>query len=355
MNKDSEVLDVVLCKCGNHDAHDSSTILPCQSAEHWTYALSQIRSSIYNSTSVALPNPGRHLIAYDKKVRNDPQEYGEDYGSYNPSMFDFNSEPMATRDLFSYRRERSEHLLIRIFHHFFYNQFQNLIRLSRGVFLSQKWQENEKEQTYPSPTSLDQAINSMNADDLQNGDNNIDTFSFNDIFGMMQQPPQVEEETTSTNFVPYSYTLGVRYTNPYNDCRDVVVRGNIPLWCQILFISSCLQQKEPIQPGTRRKGLLPFAMDISFSFTTCPIPAHGSSAQAVIEPYPLHTVLFERMCMELSEPEMIMDDRDMTGISWYDRQESILRGILLCDVPDALASAITEMGIAWAANQGIAV
>jgi hypothetical protein len=354
MNNDSEVLDVVLCKCGNHEAH-SSEILPCQSAEHWSYALSQIRSSIYNSTSVSLPNPGRHLMAYDKKLRNEPepQQADNDIFTYNPSAFDFNAEPMATNDIFSYRRQRSEHLLIRICHHFFYNKFQNLIRLSKGVFLSQKWQENEEEQTYPSPTSLDQAMNSMTSEELQNENNNIDTFSFSDIFGMMQQP----QEELTTRFIPYSYTMGVRYTNPYNNFRDVVIRGNIPLWCQILFISSCLQQTEPIQPGTRRKGLLPFAMDISFSFTTCPIPTSSerTSSQVVIEPYPLHTVLFERMCMELSEPEMIMEDKDWTGISWYDRQESILRGVLLCDIPDSLASAITEMANAWAANQGLAV
>ncbi|KAI8879176.1 hypothetical protein K501DRAFT_287501 [Backusella circina FSU 941] len=258
-------------------------------------------------------------------------------GDLDEELYHFNSDPLSSKDIFMYREDRSEHLLVRIYHHSDDSPKQNILRLSKGIFI--------KQQTSP-PLSgqpvIEDSLNLLLMSNINDIDtlSQINTFDFNDIFNMIQ------EEPTHNTFIPYTYTLGARFTNPYRH-HDILIRGNIPLWCQILFIHNCVlrQETEWIQPGSHLSGLLPFATEMSFTFHTC---------YSQEPPLPVLTLLFERFAMELSEPEFMMGDRSMVhGNTWKDKQDSILKGILYCDIPEPLATVITDMANSWAATQGI--
>jgi hypothetical protein len=279
------------------------------------------------------------MKAYEQQYKCCPnnEEPATWCGDLDECMYDFNSDPLSSKDIFMYRENRSEHLLVRIYHHYDDSPKQNILRLSKGIFI--------KQQTSPPVTNSSVVENSLNLLLMSDNDdidilNGINTFDFNNIFNMIQ------EEPVHNTFIPYTYTLGARYTNPYRH-HDILIRGNIPLWCQILFIHNCVlrQETELIHPGSRLSGLLPFAADITFAFHTC---------YSQEPPLPVLTLLFERFAMELSEPEFMMGDRVMVhGNTWKDKQDSILKGILYCDIPEPLATVITDMANSWAATQGI--
>lgn len=247
---------------------------------------------------------------------------------------------------------------MRMLHCFSKHDFNlSFVRLSPGTFMVQKWEFCEPLAYPTSDSSLVNAMDLFAKDDTLAP---IDTFTFNDLFNdMMEQTniaaiekKRLEEEEAqkqrARTFVPYTHTIGIRYTNPYGYNRDVLVRGNIPLWCQTLFITECLRLL-PIAPGTVVHGILPFAKDIGFHFQTIPTLKDNRMR----EPYPEICVMYERFAMELSDPQMMLENRDVHGKRWEEVQNKILTGILYCEIPDHTASIITSLAIEWAKTQGL--
>ncbi|KAI8640989.1 hypothetical protein BD408DRAFT_347005 [Parasitella parasitica] len=256
--------------------------------------------------------------------------------------YSFNAEPLSTQDIFEYRQRRSEHLLMRMLHCFAKHDFNlSFVRLSLGTFMIQKCEFCEPV-AYPTPSTLTNAMDLFTKDDSLAP---IDTLTFNDL---REEEKEEEQKQRARTFVPYTHTLGIRYTDPYSHMRDVLVRGNIPLWCQTLFITECLRLL-PIAPGTVVHGILPFAKDIGFHFQTVPIIKDNGYQ----EPYPELGVMYERFAMELSDPQMMLENRDVHGKKWQDVQNNILTGILYCEIPDHTASLITSLSIEWANTQGL--
>jgi hypothetical protein len=345
------------CQCASSQDHEQGTA-PCRSSDHWSYALSQVRKHVFNSTSTAVYSPVQHIYMYEKELRrqNNEPEPKVFIKALKPDVYAFNQEPLSTKDIFSYRQQRSEHLLIRMAHNFRQYEFSHsFVRLAKGMFLVQKWEFSE-------PVNLPPATTTSNLLDyftLDNATAPIETFSFNDLFNDMmqqtkqkldQQPKQIEADARS--FIPYTYTMGIRFTNPYNNMRDILVRGKIPLWCQTLFITECIRFL-PIAPGSIVNGLLPFAKDIQFKFIT--VPTVQLSNTKVIEPYPELIVMFERFAMELTYPQMMLDNADAYGHTWEERQNAILSGVLFCDIPDETALMITTLANEWATIQGLSL
>lgn len=337
----SMFLNFPRCDCATEAEHESGAS-PCCSADHWRFALSSVRKSIFNSSSCAVSSPSIHLIAYEKEIQK--TRNGSEHplpnsfmGCLNASFYNFNSEPLSSEDIFAYRRSRSEHLIIRLLQNFAkHASNHSFVRLSAGIFLVQKYEAGESE--FPSPRTISNALDFFGHDDTP-----IDTFSFNDLFNDMVQQTILPKQQQNT-FLPCTYTLGVRYTNPYNNMRDVLVRGNIPLWCQTLFITECMRLL-PIQQGTTRKGILPFAKDIEFKF----------GALQVDDPYPDLLIMFERFAMELSDPHLMFEIPSQEASLWKTIQINILDSVLYCEIPDDTAIIITKLADEWATSQGIPV
>lgn len=321
---------------------------PLFSQDHWFYTLKEIRKGIYTNTSATISSPFVHLSRYHQKMKLAPfppsyYELFEDLDT-KAANSSFNAEAFAAKDIFIYRQLRSEHLIVRLAHALYAEQLTyTFSRLSRGVFMVQKYQYSEP-LNYTS-TSFDDALDKMPSD------NNIDTFTFDNLFNdMMKQTMDSNEITTPTtpttpaaDFVPFTYTLGVRYTNPYNNACDLVVRGKIPLWCQTLLLIECMRYL-PILPGTKVKGVLPFLKDTEFCFE------HLYYDKTL---YPEMTVIFERFAMELSDPQMIWQNNDNRGNSWQNIHDRILESIVVCDIQDEEAARITAAASQWAMSQGI--
>lgn len=171
----------------------------------------------------------------------------------------------------------------------------------------------------------------------------IDTFQFDNVSHMVNNLTSSCYEM----FIPYSYTFGARYTNPYNNASDIVIRGKIPLWCQTLFLSVCLKQTEPVQPNVPILGLFPFAPQVAVTFT----PLIQDETTSIM---PELTVLYERFTMEhvdeFSYPEI--SDQEFES-NWPQRKKQIYQNILVCDIPDHLAKILNDMATIWAASQGL--
>lgn len=166
----------------------------------------------------------------------------------------------------------------------------------------------------------------------------IDTFQFDNVFSM------VNHLTSSCYdmFIPYSYTFGARYTNPYGHANDLVIRGKVPLWCQTLFLSICLKQTEPIQANVPRLGLFPFAPHVPVTFKPF-VETYGIS--------PDLTVLYERFTMEHVDPYSMPD----IETEWPEKRQEILQNILVCDLSDGLAKILNDMATIWATSQGLMI
>jgi hypothetical protein len=151
-------------------------------------------------------------------------------------------------------------------------------------------------------------------------------------------------------FVPYSYTFGSRYTNPFDGTSDLMIRGKLPLWCQTLFLSECIKQGEPIRANEPRSGLFPFAPHITVTFRSLAdsYSAHDFTA------YPEMTVLYERFTMENIDPYALPEGCGaLHEDQWPERKKEVLEGMLLCDIPDSLAALLDDMATVWAASQGL--
>lgn len=150
-------------------------------------------------------------------------------------------------------------------------------------------------------------------------------------------------------FIPYTYTFGSRYTNPYGDRHDLIIRGRLPLWCQTLFLSNCLKQHDAIKPDETRLGLFPFAPHIPVTFKRFD-PDNNDSMIT-----PELTIIYERITMDHLDPFALPDAYDTLETQWPDKRLEILKNILICDLPDETSKTIEDLSILWAASQGLDV
>ncbi|KAG1454788.1 hypothetical protein G6F46_005548 [Rhizopus delemar] len=233
-------------------------------------------------------------------------------------------------DPLDYRLQRSENLLMRMICCKKLDTSQmSLMRLSKGVFVHQVW-ESSSPHSSPTLSTIESALYNQAVD--FNDEAPIDNFHFNKIY--QTQPFSYD------TFIPFSYTFGVRFTNPYSDSHDLIVRGKIPVWCQTLFLSTCFKQSS-IQPHVPHAGLFPFAPHITVTFK--PFDHHLTAI-------PELTLLYERLSMEYDDPYSLPNDED--EIDWPKHKQAIMANMLICDIPDEVAKLVENMGAIWAASQG---
>lgn len=324
---------------------DKSTVesdeqYPYNSQEHWCYVLSEIRRNLFTTTSATVSSPSESLFRYQQQLNSTRIPYYDLFADFDKKAvkFSFNADSFAAKDIFMYRQLRSEHILIRMANNLYANELSyTFSRLSRGIFLVQKYQQGEPVR-FPTHSSLDVSEVTLS----------IDSFTFKTLFNDMKQQTVAHSSrahhTTieGQRFVPFTYTLGVRYTNPYEGSSDIVVRGNIPLWCQTLFITECLRQL-PILPDTIHRSLLPFLKNMPFRFTKF------NNRDA----YPEMAVIYERFALELCDPRLLWQNNDDQGNTWNHAEHQILNTIVLCDISDEQAELITIVATEWAMSQNI--
>ena len=122
-------------------AYKSSPVDLCRDTDNWKYAVSQLKQHIFNSTSTSFSSPEAYFI---KNAKNNTFAVNDLMALIdNNSTFRFNSDPLCATDPLTYRRHRSENLLLRMIHcrNMDMNQI-SLMRLSKGVFVHQKWQSS---------------------------------------------------------------------------------------------------------------------------------------------------------------------------------------------------------------------
>ncbi|KAG2235750.1 hypothetical protein BDF21DRAFT_494331 [Thamnidium elegans] len=309
----------------------------------WEYAVTQLRHQIFNSTSVAYPAPETYLIKQAKRENNNASADAllSMMNSSN-SIFRFHPDRLWSTDTLEYRRHRSENLLVRMIHCRNLDMSQlSLMRLSKGIFVHQKWQSSSP-QSSPTLSVIEDCLANEYLDTTVEAP--VDTFHFNNVHNM-------GNHLTSScydMFVPYSYTFGARYTNPYGS-NDLVIRGKIPLWCQTLFLSVCLKRTEPIQMNVPQQGLFPFAPLVSVTFKS--LNEYG--------PYnisPDLTILYEKFTLEHIDPfEISETPKDEHCCLWPAKRQEILKNVLVCDLSDDLSKVLSDMATVWAASQGLLI
>ncbi|KAI9319843.1 hypothetical protein BX666DRAFT_2024896 [Dichotomocladium elegans] len=256
------------------------------SSEEWRFALGCIKQQMYNSTGAGLPCPGSFM------ARNHPLPEN-DKGYLDISTGD---------DISGYRQVRSERLVRYMFRCMDVNiDISSIINLGKGVYIHHVAQ---------APVEF--------------GD------PFDDLLNQIMQ----------TAFVPYSYSLGARYTDALGYTSDIVIRGNMPAWVQSLFLTECFRQETPIRPGDSRRGLFTFAPSIAVEFKT--LDSHPQ--QYIINPE--LTLIYEKVALDLTDPDALYSEGAL-------QKSAILKRVLVCDIPDELAQVLTELAAAWASSQGL--
>ncbi|KAI7869009.1 hypothetical protein BDF14DRAFT_1786801 [Spinellus fusiger] len=318
---------------------DQSECAPVtQSYNHseWKRVLPQLRQKMYNSTSIVVPLPSTQYCQDMKKANDRSASTETPHGIYTDNILTING-------FYSYRRIRSENLVYRMRYKIdiLKDPQMLILRLTRGVFVHQKWQTVPK---CPSPT---QAM----IDDYPMYDSEeevpYDTFHLNNCRSLSHISQPVIS-WNSTTFVPYSYTFGMRFTNPHR-ASDILIRARLPLWCHNLFLAECMRQM-PILPNETRYGLFVFAPHVSTTFRTM-----ADCSTINDEPIPDLTLAYERMAMELSDPAQYEDktyDRDNDAY-WPTHRKKLLKHILFCDISDNVAQLLSEVANNWAESQGI--
>ncbi|CAO3622775.1 unnamed protein product [Cunninghamella blakesleeana] len=308
----------------------------------WNVIMSKIKKTMYNSTSVMIPSPATYICEnseYKPKPSRDPQ-------------FFYNSGILDVKDIFSYRQLRSESLLYRLFHCPLMKidaDPSSVMRLTKGVFICNQTQPA----SLPSP-QISPLMSSINVfDELLSLNENeqapIGTFDYGNMKQFMIQQQQL---ITNNNegFIPFSYTIGGRYTNPYNG-RDVLLRGGqLPMWCQTLFLNECMSRM-PLEPNVAYTGLFPFAPSIVITFQTLSSIQNNQNNDSSKNCYPELTLVYEKYAMELSEPDHMMDLDGTTNL-WKNQKQQILDKMLYCEIPNESVPILTQLATIWAANQG---
>ncbi|CAO3615147.1 unnamed protein product [Cunninghamella echinulata] len=318
---------------------------------------------MYNTTSVGLPIPTKLL-----KFKSTNQiEAAIDKCSFckNPALFRFNVNPFATSDIYTYRKQRSEHLLFRILH-MLEKVDNSFLRIDLGVFIVQQTKPNTQPQltqpgileTYLSDTSF---FFTTSFDDIasvftfdQNNIPNLIT-NFNDDSNSNNIPlisPLSSSSLTSYTppFTPFSYTVGIRYTKVGNQYNDALIQGSIPLWSQTLILHEYYKTEPPIKPNETKYGLIPFATHIPLYFQ--PISEAISQQDNKISPELL--LLYERFNMDNTNHELYGLE-DLNTQEWYEAREEILKHMVYCFIPSDLAQIITTLANEWVAEKGFIV
>ncbi|KAI9246768.1 hypothetical protein BY458DRAFT_527669 [Sporodiniella umbellata] len=273
--------------------------------------LTQMRQQMFNSTSAIFPLP-ENLITQ----LNNHQDI---FSLCKTSTRSDNTDP------FHYRQQRSEHLLLRML---YCNRIDidqsTLMRLSKGVFVHQVCQA-QSPQSSPTLSTIQSVL--YETESLPMNEAPVHNFNFAQI-----QP----SSPCYYDIVPFSYTFGARYTNPYSEIRDIVIRGKLPLWCQSLFLSTCLKHTS-LKASVPIQGLLPFAPHIKVTL----VPLSTAS------PIPELTLLYERLTNDHDDPYSLPGETD-----WPICKRKILDNILIYDIPDLDAAVLENMARQWAAQQG---
>ncbi|CAO3592261.1 unnamed protein product [Absidia cylindrospora] len=301
----------------------------------WKQVMSSIKKAMYNTTGAVVPSPVTY-ICKDTSFAPEP--------SKDPAFF-YNSDILDVKDMYSYRQLRSENLLYRMFNcpRFAMDVDQtSVMRLAKGVFVANKLQQS----TPTSPVLTAQSFMDTPYLDVDASVDTIDTFHYGDMKRFMLQQQQ-QEQHLQQDFMPYSYTFGARYSNPYHG-RDVVIRGNqLPLWCQTLFLNECINRM-PLEPNVPYTGLFPFAPNFTVVFQTLSTDISSANYQPC---YPDLTFVYERYAMEFSDPFSPVDAD--TDALWSKQKQQVVDEMLLCDIPEVSAEVLTQLANLWATDQGL--
>ncbi|KAI9490795.1 hypothetical protein BDB00DRAFT_836177 [Zychaea mexicana] len=288
-------------------------------SEDWKKALLHVRQQMYSTTSVAVPSPA---IYFEQMNLLPPR--GADCLGRDIAIREVNLNTSVS-DIGTYRQHRSDNLVFRMFHcnHFELDK-STIIPLGKGMYIRTEWQSSQPLQPtfMPSPQS-------QSADEFER------------LLYSLQLPIQ------QNTFVPYCYTFGVRFADALGYASDVLIRGRLPLWCQTLFLSECAKQM-PIRPNETRTGLFVFAPEVAVTFQSL------ANAPLTEELSPELTLCYERLAMELSDPELLFADGSPDlETEWEDRKQRVIQRMVYCDIPDDMAQVLTDMATAWACAQGI--
>lgn len=281
--------------------------------DDWKFALDGIRQEMYSTTGAGLPSPANY---FERIMR----------AAVIPDAI--KADVSMSDDISAYRKARSERLVMRLFHCMGYDK-SNVMCLSPGVYVHNKWQPGKlrKEgggkigRSAEWDTDKDSALDYTNAtlDDI--------------VFGNLQ-------------FTPFSYTFGARYTDAYGYASDIIIRGNLPLWVQSLFLAECVRQNQPIRAGDTRSGLFTFAPAVAVQFQSL------RSLQQPSNVNPELALAYERIALELVEPDMLLSTTQTLEEEESIWNERVIEKMLICDIPDSMAQILTEMATAWASSQG---
>ncbi|KAI7885082.1 hypothetical protein K492DRAFT_172809 [Lichtheimia hyalospora FSU 10163] len=253
--------------------------------DDWKFALDGIRQEMYSTTGAGLPSPANY---FERIMR----------AAVIPDAI--KADVSMSDDISAYRKARSERLVMRLFHCMGYDK-SNVMCLSPGVYVHNKWQQDYSNATL---------------DDI--------------VFGNLQ-------------FTPFSYTFGARYTDAYGYASDIVIRGNLPVWVQSLFLAECVRQNQPVRAGDTRSGLFTFAPAVAVQF---------QSLQQQSSVNPELALAYERIALELVEPDMLLTTTQTLEEEESIWNERVIEKMLICNIPDSMAQILTEMATAWASSQG---
>lgn len=305
----------------------------CHESINWQHIVSQLREKIFNSSSAACPAPESYW--FNKTGQYEHIAYDTSLQSVANNRF--NSDPFYTADAFKYRQFRSENLLLRMMQlESIKMNLLTLIRLSKGVFIHQKWQSS---QPHSSPTmSAIEDYSSINYGSTYEAP--IDTFQHDNMYQMMHTSLT---DSCYDIFTPYSYTLGARYTNPYKS-KDIIIRGKIPLWCQTSFLAECMKI-DNVEAYKAYSGLFVFAPRITVTFRPLLTYDENMYDQCMVLPELL--LIYEKFTMEhidLNCPEEID-----YSCQWTLQKKTILQNVFICDISDELAKMLSQMSSLWIA------
>ncbi|KAI8341881.1 hypothetical protein BC941DRAFT_414742 [Chlamydoabsidia padenii] len=333
---------------------DKNRLEKFREPEVWKRAMNHVIRDMYNSTSVGVPTPDPHL-----GLPTDLCDY------CTQQRFDvaFNTDPFGAIDALHYRQQRSEHILYRIYHKIKL-EFDdiNILRINKGVFVAQQARPFRYSDHKPSEHSsswLDSFSNDNSftplGGDLQSTTAPVSDFDYNDLIGLIS--PNLQDDPLNKNnqgnqipaddFIPYTYTLGARYTSLSGHQQDYMIQGAIPLWCQTLILFDIYSAQPPIRPNETRYGLITFAPHLPLTFsilTNQQIPDRQTNDEPEI------LLWYERFAMDnVGEEHSPLDD---DNAYWNANERMVLDKLVYCHIPPDLAQLITSLGTTWTANQG---
>ncbi|KAI7907736.1 uncharacterized protein BX663DRAFT_539174 [Cokeromyces recurvatus] len=287
--------------------YDQSICHISEDLDCWKYTVNQMHQQIFNSTSIVFPSPEKYFLKKAKEERKLDKSFSAFNCGYNDFCF---SDPLI------YRRQRSENLVFRMIHCKIIDMKRvSIMRLSQGVFVHHKWQPEPSQSSLTVADMKNKAFNT-HIFDIQ-AEAPMNTYQCDHVIDI---PPNNNLNSCYEAFIPYSYTFGAKYTNPYG------------------------QQSEPILPYVSIKGLFPFAPHIAVAFK--------SFTEDEINPIvPEIGLVYEHFTYEYNHFEL--EECEHVDVHWPERKKEVLKNMLVCDLPDNLAEILTDMAVVWAASQGL--